>query len=148
MAGAVIFFVEGQPQGKARPRFTRTGHPFTPKKTVVYEERIRDRFLEANGKKLPADCYVSISIRAVFEIPKSYTKQRKADCASGIERPAKKPDADNITKAVLDALNGVAYDDDKQVTSVRCTKWYTNSVSKLGLLERPGLVISVIEDKI
>ena len=143
----MIFFVEGQPQGKARPRFTRAGHPFTPKKTVAYEEQIRDCFLEANGKKLPADCYVAVSIRAVFEIPKSYSKKRKENCANGIERPAKKPDADNIIKAVLDALNGVAYEDDKQVVSVRCTKWYTNGASKLGLLEKNGLVISVIEDK-
>ena len=123
----MIFFVEGQPQGKARPRFTRAGHPFTPKKTVAYEEQIRDCFLEANGKKLPADCCISVSIRAVFEIPKSYTKQRKANCASGIERPAKKPDADNIQKVILDALNGEAYDDDKQVIYIKCIKKYASS---------------------
>lgn len=33
-----------------------------------------------------------------------------------------KPDVDNIGKVVLDALNGVAYLDDKQVTLLRVRK--------------------------
>ena len=36
----------------------------------------------------------------------------------------KKPDVDNIAKAVLDALNGIAYDDDKQITSLVIDKKY------------------------
>ena len=39
-------------------------------------------------------------------------------------RPTKKPDIDNIIKAVLDALNGVAYKDDTQVVQVMATKKY------------------------
>lgn len=53
MSEGMVFFVEGQPEGKARPRFTRAGITFTPKKTVAYEERIRDRFLQAGGKMVP-----------------------------------------------------------------------------------------------
>lgn len=34
-----------------------------------------------------------------------------------------KPDADNIAKAVLDALNGVAYADDKQVVILESRKF-------------------------
>jgi Holliday junction resolvase RusA-like endonuclease len=34
----------------------------------------------------------------------------------------KKPDADNIGKLVLDALNGVAYKDDSQVFSIEVEK--------------------------
>ena len=45
----------------------------------------------------------------------------------GILKPAKKPDADNILKLGLDALNGVAYADDKQVIEVRCRKFYSVS---------------------
>ena len=33
-----------------------------------------------------------------------------------------KPDVDNIAKAVLDALNGVAFEDDSQVVRLRCSK--------------------------
>ena len=38
--------------------------------------------------------------------------------------PCKKPDIDNIAKAVLDALNGVAYGDDNQVTALEVSKHY------------------------
>ena len=42
-------------------------------------------------------------------------------------RPDKKPDMDNILKAVLDALNKVAYEDDKQVVELIGRKYYTES---------------------
>lgn len=46
--------------------------------------------------------------------------------------PAKKPDIDNIVKAVLDALNEVAYRDDTQVVELQVRKQYS---------ERPRLEI-------
>ncbi len=147
MAGPMIFHVEGNPQGKARPRFTRTGHTFTPKRTVAYEERVRDRFLEAGGKRLPADCYVAVSIDIVFPIPKSYSKERRVMCAAGKEKPAKKPDIDNVEKVVLDALNGVAYEDDKQVTRTTKEKRYTQPIYGTGDYEDAGLIITITEDK-
>ena len=33
-----------------------------------------------------------------------------------------KPDIDNVAKAVLDALNGVAFEDDKDVVSLKAVK--------------------------
>ena len=42
-------------------------------------------------------------------------------------RPTKKPDNDNIAKIILDALNGVAYQDDKQVVSLQVEKYYTEA---------------------
>jgi Holliday junction resolvase RusA-like endonuclease len=42
-------------------------------------------------------------------------------------RPTKKPDADNILKAVLDALNGLAYNDDSQIVSARIEKLYSDN---------------------
>lgn len=38
----------------------------------------------------------------------------------------KKPDADNIIKIIADALNGVAYNDDKQIVMCSCGKYYTD----------------------
>lgn len=46
--------------------------------------------------------------------------------------PSKKPDIDNIVKAVLDALNKVAYRDDTQVVELQVRKQYS---------ERPRLEI-------
>lgn len=50
------FIVEGEPQGKARPRFSRkTGTIYTPAKTAKYEKQIRKAFLSVGGKIIPAD---------------------------------------------------------------------------------------------
>ena len=37
----LLFRVNGMPQGKARPRFTRQGRAYTPKKTRDYEADIK-----------------------------------------------------------------------------------------------------------
>ena len=119
------FIVEGDPQGKARPRFSqKSGTVYTPTKTVKYERKIRDAYIEAGGQQIPEDCYVAIHVTAYFKIPKSYTKGKRVFCQNNILRPAKKPDVDNVLKAVMDALNRTAYADDKQVIAVSCRKYY------------------------
>ena len=57
-------------------------------------------------------------------IPKSTPKCRRSAMLSGAIRPTKKPDWDNIGKLVCDALNGVAYDDDKCVCEAVVRKFY------------------------
>jgi Holliday junction resolvase RusA-like endonuclease len=54
--------------------------------------------------------------------------------------PTKKPDADNILKLVADALNGLAYVDDKNIVTAHAHKVYS---------DRPRLEINIIpkEDK-
>lgn len=39
-------------------------------------------------------------------------------------RPKVKPDADNVAKAICDALNGQAYRDDAQIAALYVRKWY------------------------
>lgn len=41
--------------------------------------------------------------------------------------PTKKPDIDNVIKVIADALNGVAYDDDKQIIDVSARKVYSET---------------------
>lgn len=131
------FIVEGTPQGKARPRFSKkSGTVYTPAKTAKYEKLIRKAFLGAGGKVIPSDCYVGITVDAYFPIPKSYTKGKRLACQHNINRPSKKPDIDNTLKVVLDALNGVAYEDDKQVVEVICRKWYSQSTGFLKISVR------------
>ena len=126
------FIVEGDPQGKARPRFSRkSGTVYTPSKSAKYEKEIRDSFLAAGGKMIPDGSYVTVAVDAYFKIPKSYAKGKLLSCKYNINRPDKKPDIDNVLKVVLDALNKVAYEDDKQVIEVRCRKWYSSSTGFL-----------------
>lgn len=122
------FIVDGKPQGKQRPRFSRISKTvYTPNKTAKYEKQIAKAYTDSGGKCIPADCYVSVTVSAFFPIPKSYSKKKREDCLERRLRPDKKPDMDNILKVVLDALNRVAYVDDKQVVELIGRKYYTES---------------------
>lgn len=122
------FIVDGKPQGKQRPRFSRISKTvYTPNKTAKYEKQIAKAYTDAGGKCIPAECYVSVSVSAFFPVPKSYSKKKREDCLERRLRPDKKPDMDNILKVVLDALNEVAYVDDKQVVELIGRKYYTES---------------------
>jgi Holliday junction resolvase RusA-like endonuclease len=77
-------------------------------------------------------------ITALFSIPKSASKKLQEKMLSGAVRPTKKPDCDNIIKAVLDALNGVAYYDDSQVVKICIRKRYDTN---------PRTIIEIIELK-
>lgn len=122
------FLVDGKPQGKQRPRFSRISKTvYTPAKTSKYEKAIAKAYTDSGGKCIPADCYVSVSVSAFFPIPKSYTQGKRLACKHNVNRPDKKPDMDNILKVVLDGLNRVAYEDDKQVVELIGRKYYTES---------------------
>lgn len=116
MAG-VSFDVFGKVRGKGRPRFTRGGHAYTPKATREYEMAIRDAFENAPGRPPePFSGPISVCIVTYRKLPKSTPKSVLS------EPDTYKPDADNVAKVVLDALNGVAWLDDAQVTSLTVVK--------------------------
>lgn len=128
----IKFRVEGEPQGKARPR-VYNGHAFTPAKTVHYENWIRvcmESQMQAEGRSRETFAYMDgealqVKVVAYFSIPKSYSKKKREAIARREVFPTKKPDIDNIGKAVCDALNGLAYKDDSQVVDMRIHKRYT-----------------------
>lgn len=103
----VTITVPGKVRGKARPRVTKFG-VYTPKKTREYERKIAEKYRETGCEPFSGE--VSVEVTTYREMPKSRPKKALS------EPDTYKPDVDNIGKAVLDALNGVAYMDDKQVT--------------------------------
>lgn len=122
------FIVEGKPQGKARARTfydSRAGKmcSVTPAQTKSYEDLIRWKYKAAGGKYY-GEKTLQVNIEAFYPIPKAFSKAKVNDAIDGNLRPTTKPDCDNIIKVVLDALNGVAYYDDKQVICVSCNKYY------------------------
>ena len=56
---------------------------------------------------------------------KSWSTVKKGRALAQMIRPIVKPDLDNIAKAILDGMNGVAWEDDKQVVSLRMEKTYS-----------------------
>lgn len=116
--------VTGKIRGKARPRICR-GHAFTPKDTVQYEKLVRNCYKQQDGRYLEGP--IKALIIAYYKIPKSYSKKRVQAIRDGLEKPTKKPDADNIGKIILDSLNGIAYKDDSQIVEIRVIKRYTEN---------------------
>lgn len=124
----MIFVVAGKPQGKARARTfynKRLGRmqSITPEQTKKYEDLIRWSYLAAGGEYL-GERMLQVDIKAFYPIPKAFSKVKTKAALDANLRPTSKPDCDNIIKGVLDALNGVAYYDDKQVVCVSCNKYY------------------------
>jgi Holliday junction resolvase RusA-like endonuclease len=67
---------------------------------------------------------VAVKVIACFVKPK-ITKKELATNPDKYVFPIKKPDLDNIAKAILDALNGVAWHDDSQVVELIVEKCYS-----------------------
>ncbi len=125
----VIFTIPGPPKGKARPRIVRNHgkvHSYTPNATVAYEELVRIRYLQAEGGTIKLQGPIEIIITAGFPIPKSASIRKREQMLRGEILPTKKPDCDNIEKIVCDALNGIAYRDDAQITEAHVRKVYVD----------------------
>lgn len=125
----MCFMIPGDPVGKGRPRLTTRGgyaHAYTPEKTAEYENKVKEAFLEQFSvtDKFGKDVPLKVQIDAYLRIPRSTSKTKAKDMQFRRIRPTKKPDADNIAKIILDALNGLAYEDDKQIVSLEVSKWY------------------------
>lgn len=118
--------IPGEPVGKGRPRFSRQGafvRTYTPDKTVSYENLIKVEYERQAGHHF-GEKEIGMRVVAYFAIPKSTSRARQERMRNGKILPAKKPDADNVCKVVADALNGVAYTDDKQIVYAEIAKRY------------------------
>ena len=62
-----------------------------------------------------------------MKVPISLTKKAKADMLEGRRQHIVKPDLDNLVKAVLDGLNGIAWHDDAQIVELHISKKYVQS---------------------
>lgn len=133
----IRFIIPGEPFGKERPKVTfrsivdengsekRFSKAYTPPKTKNYEEMARFCCQNvAKGRRFRDDDKLSICIDAYFSIPKSASKAKRKEMLANILRPTKKPDWDNIGKAICDSLNELAYHDDKQIVEARVRKFY------------------------
>jgi len=142
MTFMVTYIVYGEPVGKGRPRFARRGtfvSTYTPQKTKTYEDEIRMMATAAMGASEPLDTPVTVAIYIRVGIPASYSKQKRKDALSGLLKPTKKPDLDNVAKCHLDAIQGIIILDDKLVVNLHVTKVYA---------ETPAVEVMVKEDLI
>jgi Holliday junction resolvase RusA-like endonuclease len=126
-AEPITISLQGPPQGKGRARaFQRGGHigHYTPEKTRTYEGMIRTAAMDALAGRAALDEPVEFVLRAIFPVPASWSERKRQQAITGVLKPGKKPDLDNIAKAWNDALNGVVYRDDSLICRMTLDKRY------------------------
>lgn len=121
-----MVIVEGKIQPKQRPRVAR-GIAYTPKETKVYEEKIKQAYQEQSNKRFNG--LLSLNVKFYFKVPTSYSK-RRTDLIKDRYCNNNK-DLDNCIKSILDGLNGVAYEDDKQVVKINAIKIWTTNIERV-----------------
>lgn len=132
------FWIPGQPIGKGRPRFAK-GRAYTPPVTHRAERMVAaiasDAMITAGLEPFTAP--VSCVIIARYRIPPSWTKAKQAQAATHAIAPGK-PDLDNVIKLVLDACNGVCFEDDAQVAWIEAIKTFS---------DEPGILVRFSADE-
>jgi len=108
------FFVEGLPKAQPRPRFAR-GHAYNPDTADDWKAAVEVAAREHLKGRKPIKGPVCVHIMAMFPGLKK-----------GGEWHVKKPDVDNVAKAILDALTTAgAWKDDAQVADLHVSKGYS-----------------------
>lgn len=126
----ITIWIPGIPVGKGRARAVirggRIGH-YTPKTTLGWEKGAKTLAKAAMRGRPPLEGPVEVLIVAWMPVPASWPAWKRAAALAGEIMPTTKPDKDNIEKAVMDALNGVAWRDDALAVDGRTTKRYADS---------------------
>lgn len=134
----VSFVVPGEAVGKGRPRVSTIGghaRMFTPKKTANYESLIA---MAAQAAMQGRDLIVGpvlVEMKIFVSVAASWSKKKTAEALQGLVMPTKKPDADNVLKAICDGINGIVFKDDVQVVNVSMSKRFG---------ETPGVLVRVV----
>lgn len=101
----IRFTIPGVAVPKGRPRYTSSGHAYTPHRTKAYAEEVQWIARRTVASQPPFTGPVAVRI----------VEYRKG-------KPEARPDADNVAKNLLDALNKLVYEDDSQVVSLLVEK--------------------------
>ena len=101
-----------------------------------YKNFLKLQILEQYQDK-PIEDPIIVSLAFAMPIPSSTSKKRKQAMLDGSIQHTKKPDLDNLAKAVLDAMNKTIIKDDSQIYSLNIQKYYD---------ENPGIGIIILRE--
>lgn len=128
----IEFIVYGEPTAKGRPKFrrvkTNSGKEFvntyTPGKTRKAEESFQAQAIQFRPEK-PLDGALRLELAIYRSIPKSFSKKKRIAAISQDIFPVTKPDCDNYSKLIQDAMNTIFYRDDSQIVCKTVQKFYS-----------------------
>ena len=118
-----------KPKSAPRPRVTKFG-TYNDKSYTSWKKGLA--LIAMTKFKEPLTGAVEMRINFFFKYPKSWSKKRKQSTIWHTSRP----DVDNLQKACLDSLNGIAYIDDSQVCYLTSKKQYCDNFE--------GVVIEIL----
>lgn len=114
LAKRYTFEFQTPPQAQERGRIGKFGNIYIPQKSQNFKASIKSEIDKAwKLEPLHDDLYVEITFR--FERPKSVKRPY----------PSVKPDVDNCTKILLDALNKKLWHDDSIIIGLMAMKVYS-----------------------
>ena len=125
----LTFEIPGKTKAKQSFKIGKEGFKYTPADVKSYANWVRLCFMQKYPEHLPSVFYdksLMVEIDANMAIPKSFSKNKRELALGGFIRPQVKPDCDNIAKNINDALNGIAFPDDKQIATLVVRKWYAD----------------------
>lgn len=119
----ISFTVEGEVVPKGRPRMTRSGRVYTPKRTKDYELKVKLAAKRAFGDRSVIEGPVFVELIIFRKVPKAKSQKGLEGSLCDIGY-----DIDNICKAALDAVNNSGiWMDDRQVAMLNAEKrWGTH----------------------
>lgn len=123
------------PVPASRPRVTRWA-TFYSKKYTDFKNDMSTLLDECKSylkdKATPFTGPLHCTVTFLVEIPKSYSKKKTAElenqyCMTNI-------DIDNLEKAIYDSLNGIVFEDDRQIVHHDVKKMWTSGKGKIIIL--------------
>jgi Holliday junction resolvase RusA-like endonuclease len=115
------FTVWDKPLPLSRPRFARIAgggvRTYAASKDQTARFHIRSAWLRLEESLL--DGPLRLEVEVLLPLPKMMSKKKRKNAL-----PVVRPDLDNYIKQVLDALQGYAFADDKQVVTIIARKRY------------------------
>lgn len=121
----VAFWTNEKPFGKQRARTLKNGRSYTPRATVDAQQAIQQAWRDAGATTLPDHTPIDAMLEFYLVRPNSHYRRDGTLSAEGLRHPTPcrtKPDVDNATKLVLDALEDCAYTADVAIVNLTVFK--------------------------
>lgn len=153
-AGRQTFLFIGTPKAQPRQRFrhveTKDGRhinmAYEPKDAAQYKDNLRAQIVSQAPRLVERDVPIRLVVECYLPRPQAHFNSKGLLKANAPKWCTKKPDSDNIKKAVMDSMVGVVFERDENVTDARLVKYYAAPG------EQPRVIISVeeipIEDRV
>ena len=136
----IVFTVPGEVRGQGRPRTQiingkdgkSYAHIYQTNKDIDTKHNIQLYAKDALERKSyvmagPDEMGITVQVKVFVKVPRSMSKKKRMAALAGEILPQRKPDLDNVLKSVLDAMNGVVYRDDKEVTRTQVSRHYSET---------------------